>query len=508
MNACRRWLRAYRGPGTSCILIPSRMSPGPPPKPPQGGGRAGSNPPAPGSPPSRTPPPGTRAASPGTGLSSPTAPSGKPAQPAGSPSPAPAPRSSPAASAAVRALAAALKLPQPADFAGPGGAAGSPPTGTPPASGAGPGPAVVPASRKPPTSGGDPSPRAGGMVPPSSAVRQPPPGGEPARGSAPLVPRFGAGAVSPGPAGPLARPGATAPPAAPARPVQPAPPRPGIGTQAPGATKKPAAPAAALGENRKLPAPDRPPPSPAPDASGPVSLPGSGRFPAPARSRARRALLAGLLAGAVLLAAGAFLLAYRQVEFRREEAAGAGPGGRAGARKSTTLGIEYHADRNALRDSLLVGNRLLALGRAGNLLLFDRASFGLLGERQTRRSFVCIGPGDENSSYAALSNGAIVRVSLADLSLTRSVRLPGGRNGSAAEKLACWSPPATRAGFPMGRARAEDSRTNSRTWPTGENTPSTRRRASSSTAKTAFGLPAVATTAEPSCRSSIFRRAP
>ena len=132
-----------------------------------------------------------------------------------------------------------------------------------------------------------------------------------------------------------------------------------------------------------------------------------------------------MVAGAVLLAGGAFLLAYRSVESRREEAAGAGPGGRAGARKSTTLGIEYHADRNAMRDSLLVGDRLLALSRAGNLLRFDRTSFSLLGERQTRRSFVCIGPGDENSSYAALSNGAIVRVSLADLSLTQVGEVAG-----------------------------------------------------------------------------------
>ena len=140
---------------------------------------------------------------------------------------------------------------------------------------------------------------------------------------------------------------------------------------------------------------------------------------------ARRALLAGLVAGGVLLAGGAFLLVYRSVESRWEEAAGAGPGGRAGARKSTTLGIEYHADRNALRDSLLVGDRLLALSRAGNLLLFDRTSFSLLGERQTRRSFVCIGPGDEKGGYAALSNGAIVRVSLPDLSLTQVGEVTG-----------------------------------------------------------------------------------
>ena len=156
-----------------------------------------------------------------------------------------------------------------------------------------------------------------------------------------------------------------------------------------------------------------------------MALPDSGQSPAPVRPRVRPALLAGLVAGAVLLAGGAFLLVYRSVESWREETAGAGPGGRAGARKSANVGIEYHADRNALRDSLLAGDRLLALNRAGNLLLFDRTSFSLLGERQARRSFVCIGPDDEKSSYAALSNGAIVRVNLSDLSLTQVGEVAG-----------------------------------------------------------------------------------
>jgi hypothetical protein len=129
--------------------------------------------------------------------------------------------------------------------------------------------------------------------------------------------------------------------------------------------------------------------------------------------------------GALLLAGGAFLLVFRFVESMRQEAAGAASGARARKSASNTLAIEYHADRNALRDSLLVGDRLLALGRAGNLLVFDRGNFSLLGERQARRSFVCIGPGDEESIHAALSNGAIVRVRLADLSLTQVGEVSG-----------------------------------------------------------------------------------
>jgi len=129
--------------------------------------------------------------------------------------------------------------------------------------------------------------------------------------------------------------------------------------------------------------------------------------------------------GALLLAGGAFLLVFRFVESMRQEAAGAASGARARKSASNTLAIEYYADRNALRDSLLVGDRLLALGRAGNLLVFDRGNFSLLGERQARRSFVCIGPGDEESIHAAVSNGAIVRVRLADLSLTQVGEVAG-----------------------------------------------------------------------------------
>ena len=164
---------------------------------------------------------------------------------------------------------------------------------------------------------------------------------------------------------------------------------------------------------------------PAPDESGPAALADSEQSPGPVRTRPRLALVAGLVLGAVVLALGTFLLVYRSVESRRQDAVVAAPGG--GPRKSGTrpLGIEYHVDRNALADSLIVGNRIVALGRAGNLLMFDRDSFALLGERQARRSFVCIGPDDEKSIDAALSNGVLVRVNLADFSLTRVAEVEG-----------------------------------------------------------------------------------
>ena len=186
--------------------------------------------------------------------------------------------------------------------------------------------------------------------------------------------------------------------------------------------------------------------SPAPDASVPAVLPDSGQSSGPVRSRPRVALLVGLAVGALVLAVGAFLMVSQFVESRRQEGVGGIPGVVARKSGSRTLGIEYHVDRNALLDSLLVGDRLVALGRAGNLLVFDRTSFSLVGERQTPRSFVCIGPGDEKSIHAGMSNGVIVRANLADLSLTQVAEVPGrpewiGRRKAGAGLLVATSNP-------------------------------------------------------------------
>jgi hypothetical protein len=156
--------------------------------------------------------------------------------------------------------------------------------------------------------------------------------------------------------------------------------------------------------------------------------------------------VAVLVVGALLLAGGAFLLVYRSVDSRWQEAVVAAPGGVARKPATRPLGIEYHLDRNALGDSVVVGDRLVAVGRAGNLLLFDLASFSLRGERETPRRFLCVGPGDENSVHAALSNGAIARVNLSDLSLTQVAEVAGrpewiGRRKAGAGLLVAASNP-------------------------------------------------------------------
>jgi hypothetical protein len=169
---------------------------------------------------------------------------------------------------------------------------------------------------------------------------------------------------------------------------------------------------------------------------------------APARRRVNPALVAFLIGGALLLAGVAFLLVNRSIESRWKDVVSALPGVGSGTKKaaSAALRIEYHQDRNALRDSLMVGDRLVALDAAGTLLLFDSSRFNLLGERQARRRFVCIGAGDEGSVSAALSNGAIVRVGLADLSLTAAGEVAGqpawlGRRMGGAGLLVAFSSP-------------------------------------------------------------------
>jgi hypothetical protein len=191
--------------------------------------------------------------------------------------------------------------------------------------------------------------------------------------------------------------------------------------------KKPASSVERPNGNLASAAPARAPAGTAPAASVPAVFPDSSQPAHSIRRRARLALLAGIAAGALLVAGGAFFLVYRSVESGRHETTGTDPNSHLGARKSgsKTLVIESYADRNALRDSLLVGDRIFALSSAGNLLAFDRASFSWLGERKTGRSFRCIGPGDDQGIYAGLSNGAIVRVNSADLSLTQLGEVDG-----------------------------------------------------------------------------------
>lgn len=301
-------------------------------------------------------------------------PSGSPTAKAGVPPVASAPpgaRLNPAASAAVRALASALRLPAPEDFPGPSEGGASPPPGT----NAGK-PATVPSpvpatARKPPTSGGDPSPYAGGAL---ASPGRPPQAGSAQRG--------------------------VATPRAPASPVS----RAGVASRGPVST--PPAPAKVGGAVATPPVPDD-------------SL---GKSPAP---RSRRRLVLLLVMGGLLVAGGAFLLTYRSSETRWQGVLAALPGSRAHKAKSTPPRVEAHFDRNAVADSLMVGDRLIALNHSGVLVAFNRSTFAPLGERVARHRFVCIAPGDSTHFSAGLSNGAIVKIKAEDLTVSQVGKVPG-----------------------------------------------------------------------------------
>jgi hypothetical protein len=128
---------------------------------------------------------------------------------------------------------------------------------------------------------------------------------------------------------------------------------------------------------------------------------------------------------ALVLAGGTFLLTYRSIEARWQSVMSSFPGGRARKAKSAALRVEAHFDRNAVADSLVVGDRLVALGHSGALVAFNRSTFAPMGERWARHRFTCIGPNDATSFHAALSNGAIVKVNAADLTVSKLGEVPG-----------------------------------------------------------------------------------
>jgi hypothetical protein len=89
------------------------------------------------------------------------------------------------------------------------------------------------------------------------------------------------------------------------------------------------------------------------------------------------------------------------------------------------LGIEYHFDGNAVVDSRAVGARLLALSASGHFLGFDRETFAVRNQKILRRRATCLGPADKTHVLAGISNGAIVRVAVEDLSLEQVADVPG-----------------------------------------------------------------------------------
>ncbi len=84
----------------------------------------------------------------------------------------------------------------------------------------------------------------------------------------------------------------------------------------------------------------------------------------------------------------------------------------------------YHYDRNALRDSRLAGDALIALTRSGNLLRFDAKTFTLAREWFGPVPATCLGRGEDDAVLVGFEDGRVCRVDPATLALTEVVKLP------------------------------------------------------------------------------------
>jgi hypothetical protein len=82
-----------------------------------------------------------------------------------------------------------------------------------------------------------------------------------------------------------------------------------------------------------------------------------------------------------------------------------------------------HFDRNSLRDSLRVGESLIALTSSGTLLRFEFRTVRPVRERIGTEEVTCIGRGEGETVLAGLSDGRVCRVDPATLELTEVTKL-------------------------------------------------------------------------------------
>jgi hypothetical protein len=85
------------------------------------------------------------------------------------------------------------------------------------------------------------------------------------------------------------------------------------------------------------------------------------------------------------------------------------PGGAVRLATGRVVDFTIHFDRNSLRDSLRVGDGLIALTSSGALLRFELPDVRLVKER-IDVEVACIGRGERGSVIAGLPDGRVCRV--------------------------------------------------------------------------------------------------
>ena len=88
--------------------------------------------------------------------------------------------------------------------------------------------------------------------------------------------------------------------------------------------------------------------------------------------------------------------------------------------------VEYtiHYDRNSLRDSVRLGNNLIAVTTSGALLRFELPAVHLVRERIDAEGVTCLGRGEGATILAGFGDGRVCRVDPVTLALTDMAKLP------------------------------------------------------------------------------------
>jgi hypothetical protein len=84
----------------------------------------------------------------------------------------------------------------------------------------------------------------------------------------------------------------------------------------------------------------------------------------------------------------------------------------------------YHFDRNAIADSRLTGDALIALTCSGNLVRFDARTFAPTHHHAGASAAVCLGTGGRGEVLAGFRDGTLAEVAPSNLSLRIVARLP------------------------------------------------------------------------------------
>ena len=108
----------------------------------------------------------------------------------------------------------------------------------------------------------------------------------------------------------------------------------------------------------------------------------------------------------------------------RGEEGPAPPSGRTQLASGREVAWTFHYDRNALRDSVRVGDALIALTNAGTLLCFDLPTVRLGREGAGTDAVTCLGRGEGGVALAGLGDGRVCRVDPVTLGLTEIAKLP------------------------------------------------------------------------------------